>query len=556
MKAAKDREADDGLVYPDKGEAALLLIKRAPNIVTAQLRGAWNVVSAHVASGATESELHDALDQFALVVKDVYYALGVCQQDEAHDKLSLQVWSRMYDAGLPDLMQDIIMQSTFWTLPRPIIVNYLFAIHVAVSFSSHLEYAPLRPRVLARSDTLWAAMWDNRHLIAAWLEVRPAHLGSNSKEIPPVQMLLLYHALYQAEKIPVTITSRMPHFALYAWATAECQSERFSAVYACDNGPNHPATEAERFLREVVVGGVGIEACMARLEEVLRGEEPWQWSRLEDVKECVRIFSVLMRPSTPESLALLGSAGQHCIPHLLTGIARKYALQDGLRECPIFYHSTFLMMDRFTLYDLATKRFAAESRPLLISGEDIIAMMACAIDLMAAHGSDPDLDKDAETTIPLIESFITVKVEQEHKWAESVQNAPLGSLSKQDTEIIAGYRRGMEKHWWPSLRAISLAKRRCKTVPEDLVRLGTLWTGFGALLGRDARRELERDNKNRASRCTRLECEFNRKPGDTEKPFMSCKGCRVAYCSRECQVKDWRKGHKNSCKRLKDGEVN
>jgi len=39
------------------------------------------------------------------------------------------------------------------------------------------------------------------------------------------------------------------------------------------------------------------------------------------------------------------------------------------------------------------------------------------------------------------------------------------------------------------------------------------------------------------------------------KPLQKCAGCKVAlYCSSACQKKDWKKGHKQSCPQLKDGQ--
>lgn len=137
----------------------------------------------------------------------------------------------------------------------------------------------------------------------------------------------------------------MPRFALYSWVTAEKQSEKFSAVYACDNGPHRPSDETDLFLREVVINGVGIEPYMTRLEEVLRGHEPWQWENLADLTHSLSLFSRLMRQDTQDSAALLHAAIEHRIPHLVTNIAKKHALGGGLRACPRFYHSTFAVME-------------------------------------------------------------------------------------------------------------------------------------------------------------------------------------------------------------------
>ena len=46
-----------------------------------------------------------------------------------------------------------------------------------------------------------------------------------------------------------------------------------------------------------------------------------------------------------------------------------------------------------------------------------------------------------------------------------------------------------------------------------------------------------------------------RRRADVELPrekIKKCKACKlVEYCSRECQVKDWKNGHKKDCKILR-----
>ncbi|KZV64986.1 hypothetical protein PENSPDRAFT_148000 [Peniophora sp. CONT] len=121
-----------------------------------------------------------------------------------------------------------------------------------------------------------------------------------------------------------------------------------------------------------------------------------------------------------------------------------------------------------------------------------------------------------------------------YDWAKKIKEKAPGIASALETDLLAGMRRGAQEHWWHSLRALNAAKRRCETRNEDFVRFGTLWKGFGALLGCDAKRERERDASEAAGRCTRLECEYHRKP--TGKQLSRCKGCGVYYCSRECQV--------------------
>ncbi|KZV64988.1 hypothetical protein PENSPDRAFT_147944 [Peniophora sp. CONT] len=120
-----------------------------------------------------------------------------------------------------------------------------------------------------------------------------------------------------------------------------------------------------------------------------------------------------------------------------------------------------------------------------------------------------------------------------YDWAKDIMRKEPGTITALEANLLSGLRRGAEEHWWPSLRTLNTAKRRCEARNEDFVKFGTLWKGFGALLGCDIRRERERDALDAAGRCTRLECEYHRTP--TGQQLLRCKGCGVYYCSRECQ---------------------
>jgi tetratricopeptide (TPR) repeat protein len=52
-------------------------------------------------------------------------------------------------------------------------------------------------------------------------------------------------------------------------------------------------------------------------------------------------------------------------------------------------------------------------------------------------------------------------------------------------------------------------------------------------------------------------CAYCKKPAKAGKKLKSCSKCKGSfYCSRECQVKDWRKGHKKVCMAIKEVKVN
>ncbi|VDB99926.1 unnamed protein product [Peniophora sp. CBMAI 1063] len=88
---------------------------------------------------------------------------------------------------------------------------------------------------------------------------------------------------------------------------------------------------------------------------------------------------------------------------------------------------------------------------------------------------------------------------------------------------------------------------------ESLRTLIVLWREFGtrADLNEKAERRAYDDAKLAAQKCAWTACEWHKTPPSTSTRL--CVGCgEVRYCSKACQVKDWKEGgHKARCRRLK-----
>ncbi|VDB87153.1 unnamed protein product [Peniophora sp. CBMAI 1063] len=507
------------------GERVLQQIRDDPGLVTAQLRDAWT------AARVSASDAGSAGQAFAEVVKNMWWAFGVCQQYKDH-KLSLEAWSRMYDAGLPDLVLDIIMATDFWTLPQSNAVGHLFDIHTRIAWSSQHSYQPFRQRVLSHSDALWTAMWNNRDIIASWHSDKPP--VANLQEHPSVQALVIYFVLYRQTETPLAPSSHMPHFSLHAWTTAKCRSMYFDTVYLCDDGVIGPTLRNPTFIDEAIIDGIGIGPCYARLADLLRGEGPWQWDRPDEVERALNFFDSLLHVDTPEHRELVVGAGRHRIPHLVATIAKKYALSGGLRTYPRFYNFAFSIIAKAIQYDLIMRSSSERMESLVVPGEDLILILSCSIDVLAVHGNDESTLDKARPAYDSVKEGLLVCVQAYYDWALKIKGQPRGTTTALERDLLCGLQRGAQEHWWPSLRALTAAKRRCEGRNKDMAKFGTLWKGFGALLGCNIKRERDRDASEAANRCVRIECEYHRKPA--EKRLLRCKGCGVFYCSRDCQV--------------------
>ncbi|KZV64984.1 hypothetical protein PENSPDRAFT_147831 [Peniophora sp. CONT] len=159
--------------------------------VTARLRTSWNTVSAEVTLDAGGPGA-DTLDSFGEIVKDIYHGVEACQQDE-ENAMSSEDWSQVYNAGLPDLILDMIMENHFFSLPRPYLVEWILNIHLRLSYINDDWVKTHGSRALQRLDALWAAFWDNRHRITDWSSHRPPGIG----EHPILQALEVYHSIHE-----------------------------------------------------------------------------------------------------------------------------------------------------------------------------------------------------------------------------------------------------------------------------------------------------------------------------------------------------------------------
>ncbi|KZV64989.1 hypothetical protein PENSPDRAFT_147915 [Peniophora sp. CONT] len=311
-------------------------------VVTARLYDAWKAACDLTATPAGVASVDDSLDVFAKLVRGLYYDFNAWAKGEKYPS-NLECWSRMYDAGFPDLVQDIIMHDKFWLLSRPDTIETLLKLQLAIAIHTDRSYQSFIPRLLSRSDALWAAMWRSRILITNSITVGFA--TPSERDHPSVMLLLMHYHLHELNNSPVPLGSYMWRYSLYAWTTiATFPSQNFKRVFLCDPGVRGSSYDPVIFTREPI-GDIDTHACMSRLADVLRGEDQWHWNSIADLQGSLSFFSNLMiQCHADEAMAFAISASQHRIPHLVAVIAKKHALAGGLRANPVVYSSTFSLV--------------------------------------------------------------------------------------------------------------------------------------------------------------------------------------------------------------------
>ncbi|KZV69231.1 hypothetical protein PENSPDRAFT_753554 [Peniophora sp. CONT] len=106
------------------------------------------------------------------------------------------------------------------------------------------------------------------------------------------------------------------------------------------------------------------------------------------------------------------------------------------------------------------------------------------------------------------------------------------------------------KHGWYSA-LLGLRKASHSTPTDSLLRtLVHAWEEVGQELHFKEAKKRQEFERERAKYCMWRLCRHNTSPAD--KALNKCKGCGDAfYCSKDCQVRHWKEGHKDACRRLK-----
>ncbi|KZV74066.1 hypothetical protein PENSPDRAFT_234920 [Peniophora sp. CONT] len=117
-------------------------------------------------------------------------------------------------------------------------------------------------------------------------------------------------------------------------------------------------------------------------------------------------------------------------------------------------------------------------------------------------------------------------------------------------------RESLRPHWYRVIWELGRLRAYYCRATARCEKVIIAWTALGDVLRlriADEKAAFEYEREKATLMCAWDECMYH-----TQRPLVTtraCKGCgEVRYCSRECQVRDWKQGHRNHCKRLKTGK--
>ncbi|KZV60315.1 hypothetical protein PENSPDRAFT_760082 [Peniophora sp. CONT] len=180
---------------------------------------------------------------------------------------------------------------------------------------------------------------------------------------------------------------------------------------------------------------------------------------------------------------------------------------------------------------------APECFPTLLREQNILQLVARAILTL----SNPSSQKiDAQSVLDICKSYELVGKDLS---ARSNKNP----LRKE-------YKRGLRREWYPLLQSLDqLIKQQRATAKSVVTRLQVrmAWCRVGTIgMGLDEDEERKDYEKRATKLCSWRECQWH--IVEPPEPPRACTGCgETRYCSKSCQTRDWKSGHKQMCRRLK-----
>ncbi|VDB94869.1 unnamed protein product [Peniophora sp. CBMAI 1063] len=453
-----------------------------------------------------------------------------------------QIYTFTEAGGLLDLYQDAFSWAGLFSIDQPEIIEMMLTGFAALI--QYIEDRKVLKRVLLRAPAVWTNIWLHRDEFALWVYEDSGDVKKGARS-PTINLMIQYEKLYASEGVNLLFSTHVAHLALYILATYKGAFGKLQGYQELvvvtgatieDDGHAH-AAETGRLIREAVIETVGLDPFVARLGEIV--QEAHETLDCQLVAGAVCVVRLL---SYAHSIDIMPYLARHQILRsLITTVTdSKLIMLPVLSILP----TLFTLLEKIMKYCFDRKNF-------VVRGEDMVALVATYADINI--GRNQDRVRSAEEA-ELCESHITARLEDCYATAREVNEGQRAAAFARP--FVHGMKAGARIHWYPTLARLRKAKHRNPADRVHVRSLIELWMGFGAILGLDADQERRRHEGEAArAACSWRDCSRRDQPGagNDGANLKKCAGCGEKYCSRECQLSDWKEGgHKQRCKRLKN----
>ncbi|KZV72274.1 hypothetical protein PENSPDRAFT_751019 [Peniophora sp. CONT] len=453
--------------------------------------------------------------------------------------------------GLCTICEDIVKQPDFFDLFLPFVIAVFDIIESILVLELHLPVIDVA-ELQSLGECLIRSLWVHRRYLlegGATLDA-PAQFGGQkefSLRLRTTVVDLLAPFLFElAHKQNWGAQDDLRRIGLFCWLHTESHeadilpTHIFKPMLPRGVKPDPatmldlekgPLSEVVRFTTQEAIPAYGVEPILRRLRRTLHAA----W--IVDVKLVALLQGVSLPLLDDQMAAKLASTG--VLLAWRDAVDRQY--RDGTDATSNWQVLSFTLR----VFSVVTSSVPiADGAAHLVRECGVIELVARAIRMY------PDLNAMLRGSA-LEECLKSVSA---YKTFAAAMNMRSGKNTLRKT-----FKQQMHHEWYPTLQYLR-GHPSHNLVGTD--KLLAAWDELGMTTGlseeqekAEHAREAKKAAAQRAHHCAWKECKYHTVKHPMPTSLRACSGCGVVrYCSRECQRKDWKSGHKGNCKRIKDAE--
>ncbi|VDB86613.1 unnamed protein product [Peniophora sp. CBMAI 1063] len=475
---------------------------------------------------------------------------------ETVDALGPELWRACIGSELPMLLIDIIAAKDFFAQPAAwitAVLDCLFGFMEIVIYDiepkantprggpgSGFLPLPFVKKFLRKTRLVWDAVWEHR------TEVVAADADRRLRTIEKLAHFVERAYRYKYSIHGDLVGTKIAYIALFSWTaqsrtsiTQVGEGTGLSAFLSfVDETRSASGTDTVQTIMPDIINSIGLEKILTTARTSLDHSALGQMKD-ESLRRVLQTVDAIVRTNLDTRMTFWNFS---FAPSAMKALRRQS--KEGV---PIFedWKTNIRIVNccMGLIHTAIVGLFVSNTK--LPPGEDIFFLqeraVQCALAGMAALGSVYDtVNGDMVVFNELFEPFLM-------QWSDTHLRKLVGLGQER---LLQSYKTVACECWYENMRNIRGA-RYTQITRDSYQMLVDCWSLLGKALSLDEVKERDRFETRRTRLCSWKMCPSHQKPSD--KPLQVCKGCKEArYCSRECQMSDWKDGgHRKLCRRLK-----
>ncbi|KZV69181.1 hypothetical protein PENSPDRAFT_686663 [Peniophora sp. CONT] len=392
-------------------------------------------------------------------------------------------------------------------------------------------------RMNCRSTGIWTQVWKHRADIQAITDTSSKKNVAGYRFAYGLQETCVRFQNMIEANVNVRVDAPKPnkHASVLAWSwgllpydITSPDNTVLDAAFELDKW-EHDATEKRQFIADIA--SLGADSVMSRLVQSMSLKSMYD----DMLNNTVYHLDMLPREHLEMRKAFdkLSVTGEMAAALHKRGPKRWRAIRPDM-EVPFPKRQLRMWIGLAQGLDVVSEGLAKGTRkPDTASGRDIYTILQDGLYLLL------DAPDNVRSILNEYEPHVKPIFSQWVGYIRKQKKSP----SSFPESVIDEFREAAKESWHSILTQLrDASKGPEKTVINFMRSMSSVWAELGVELG------LEEESTEQF--CSWTQCQWHNNP--SAEPLRNCSGCSVTrYCSRECQISDWKQGgHKAECRRL------